>query len=96
MKSSLATCCPGRIGRYKSAFFLRLGFTPEEPAALASALRTLLVATAEPGEVTEFGQKILARGQILGPNGQSGRILAVWIILSTESVVRFVTAYPED
>jgi len=81
------------IGRYKSAFFLGLGFTLEEPAALASALRTLLIATAEPGEVTEFGQKILARGQILGPNGQFGRILAVWIILSAESVVRFVTVH---
>lgn len=84
------------IGRYKSAFFLGLGFTSDEPAVLAAALKALLTTAAEPGEVTEFGQKVLARGPILGPNGQSGRVLAVWIILSGEEQLRFVTAYPED
>jgi hypothetical protein len=84
------------IGRYKSAFFLGLGFSSDEPAALASALKSLLAAKAELGEVTEFGQKVLSRGEILGPNGQSGRVLAVWIILSGEMQPRFVTVYPED
>jgi hypothetical protein len=84
------------IGRYKSAFFLGLGFSPDEPATLAAALKSLLAAEVEPGEVTEFGQKVLARGEILGPKGQSGRVLAVWIILSGETQLRFVTAYPED
>lgn len=84
------------IGRYKSTFFLGLGFSPDEPAVLAAALKSLLAAEAEPGEVTEFGLKVLARGEILGPNGRSGRVLAVWIILSGETYSRFVTAYPED
>ena len=84
------------IGRYKSAFFLGLGYKPEEPDVLAADLRALLVAAAEPGEVTEFGQKVLSRGSITGPSGQVGRVMAVWIILSGDPRIRFVTAYPED
>ena len=83
------------IGRYKSAFFLGLGYAPEEPSVLEADLTALLLSDAEVGEVTEFGQKVLSRGLITGPAGQTGRILAVWIILSGDSSIRFVTAYPE-
>ena len=83
------------IGRYKSAFFLGLGYTPEQAEVLATDLVALLAAAAEPGEVTEYGQKLLARGPITGPNGQTGRVQTVWIILSGEPLIRFVTAYPE-
>ena len=55
------------IGRYKSGFFLGLGFSSDEPAALALTLKSLLAAEVEFGEVTEFGQKVLTRGEILGP-----------------------------
>ena len=84
------------IGRYKSAFFLGLGYTPEEPSVLEADLTSLLLSNADAGEVTEFGQKVLSRGQITGPAGQTGRVLAVWIILSGDSSIRFVTAYPES
>jgi hypothetical protein len=83
------------IGRYKSAFFLGLGYTPTESALLAADLLALLFAHGELGEVTEYGQKVLSRGSIMGPSGQVGRVMAVWIILSGESRIRFVTAYPE-
>jgi hypothetical protein len=83
------------IGRYKSAFFLGLGYTPDAYERLEEDLKALLAASAEIGEVTAFGQKIQSRGQIAGPNGRAGRVLAIWIILSGESLVRFVTAYPE-
>jgi len=83
------------IGRYKSTFFLGLGYSPESPAVLAADLTTLLLSSAELGDVTEFGQKVLSRGPITGPNGQTDRVVAVWIILSAESSLRFVTAYPE-
>ena len=83
------------IGRYKSAFFFGLGYTPEKPEVLVADLTALLTAAAEPGEVTEYGQKLLARGPILGPNGQTGRVQTVWIILSGEPLIRCVTAYPE-
>lgn len=83
------------IGRHKSAFFLGLGYTPEEPDLLASDLTSLLVASATAGEITKFGQKVLSSGLLSGPNGQTGRVLMVWIILSGDSSIRFVTAYPE-
>jgi len=83
------------IGRYKSAFFLSLGYTPGEPHVLEADLKSLLLSAAEPGDLTEFGQKLLSRGPLTGPNGQMGRVLAVWIILSGDPLIRFITAYPE-
>lgn len=83
------------IGRYKSTFFLGLGYTPDVPEKLEAALKALLAISAEPGEVTPYGQKVLSRGPITGPNGQIGRIQAVWIILTGDILIRFVTAYPE-
>lgn len=83
------------IGRYKSAFFLGLGYTPEEHGLLAADLTALLVSAAEPEKATEYGQKVLSRGPITGPNGQTSRIQTVWIILSGEPLIRLVTAYPE-
>jgi hypothetical protein len=84
------------IGRYKSPFFLGLGYAAENPDRLRADLIALLQKSAEPGEVTEFGQKFLSRGALTGPNGKVGRILAVWIILAGSSQFRLVTAYLEE
>lgn len=83
------------VGSHKSVFFLGLGYKAEEPDVLAADLTRLLISAAQFGDVTEHGQKVLARGPIQGPNGQIGRVLVVWIILAGESLIRFVTAYPE-
>jgi hypothetical protein len=84
------------IGRYKSVFFRALGYSQELWETLSLDLHALLDGNAEQLELTEHGQKIAYRGTIAGPNGRLARVVSVWIILTGENVVRFVTAYPED
>jgi hypothetical protein len=84
------------VGRFKSMFFRGLGYSAEAFELLDSDIRSLLVAEAELAEVSKFGTKYLVRGLLSGPNGRSGLIITVWIILSGEAAPRFVTAYPED
>ena len=83
------------VGRFKSAFFRGLGYSAEAYEKLKSDLRSLLVAEAELAKVTDFGALYLVRGVLSGPNGRSGLVVTVWIILSEQVVPRFVTAYPE-
>ena len=84
------------IGRFKSVFFRGLGYSAETYEKLETDIRSLLVAEAELGEANKFGSKFLVHGLLSGPNGRSGLIVTVWIILSGEVAPRFVTAYPED
>jgi hypothetical protein len=85
------------VGRFKAAFFAKLGFTPANWERLDVELRRLaLQAKAEPDERTAFGQKYVIRGSITSPKGLSAEVLTVWIVLHGEQVPRFVTMYPED
>jgi hypothetical protein len=84
------------IGRYKAAFFCRLGFEQSQWQQLESALRGLLQSDVTGSDVTEHGHKYLTVGTIVGPAGQSAKVVAIWIILASEQVPRFVTAYPEE
>jgi hypothetical protein len=85
------------VGRFKAAFFARLGFTTENWGRLDLELRRLaLQDSAELSDRTEFGQKYLVRGIIMGPTGVSAEIRSVWITLNGEQVPRLVTIYPED
>ena len=83
------------VGRFKSVFFRGLGYDTESYERLESDFRSLLVAEAELAKVTDFGSLYLVRGVLSGPNGRSGLVVTVWIILSEQVVPRFVTAYPE-
>ena len=83
------------IGRYKYAFFQSLGYTQETWERLAADFLALLRTEALALDVTEYGQKVAVRGTLTGPNGRSGEIVIVWIILRGETHARFVTAYPE-
>ena len=84
------------VGRFKSVFFRGLGYEADNYERLESDIRSLLGADAELAESNKFGAKYLVPGVIVGPNGRSGKIVTVWIILSEDSAPRFVTAYPED
>ena len=83
------------VGRFKSAFFRGLGYSADEYEKLESDIRSLLVAEAELAKITDFGSLYLVRGVLSGPNGRSGLIVTVWIILSGQVAPRLVTAYPE-
>lgn len=84
------------IGRYKASFFQRLGYEQANWQLLEQDIRSLLAQPAEELELTKYGRKFATSGMITGPNGRSAAIVAVWIILSEETLPRFVTAYPED
>jgi uncharacterized protein DUF6883 len=84
------------IGRYKSAFFRSLGYAQDNWHVLESDLRATLSNAALPLNAAEYGQKFAVRGALTGPNGRSGRIVTVWIILTGDPTPRFVTAYPEE
>lgn len=85
------------VGRFKAAFFSKLGFTQEHWDRLDLELRRLVIQeTAELGEKTEFGQKYLVRGTVLGPKGIGAKIRSVWIIQDGKQVPRLVTIVPEE
>jgi hypothetical protein len=85
------------IGRFKAAFFARLGFTPESWKSLeVELMRLASEEEAELGEETAFGRKYVVRGTITGPMGASAEVLSVWIVLHGEQTPRLVTIYPED
>jgi hypothetical protein len=83
------------IGRFKSVLFRGLGYEAEDYERLETDIRSMLSGEAEPSKGNEFGSSYLVRGVVTGPNGRSAAIVTVWIILSGQTVPRFVTAYPE-
>ena len=84
------------VGRFKSVFFRGLGYDASAYERLEMDIRALLGGETEAAETNKFGTKYLVPGILVGPNGRSGKIVTVWIILSEESTPRFITAYPED
>lgn len=83
------------VGRFKSAFFMALGYTAVEWATLARALRIHAAENeAVATEINEYGQKYEVRGKIQGPSGRAATVVAVWIVLHGEDFPRFVTAFP--
>lgn len=84
------------IGRFKSTFFLDLGYSQESWQVLERDLRSVLQGGFKVLDATEFGQKLAASGQLRSPNGRAAGVMTIWIILIGENAPRFVTAYPED
>ena len=84
------------IGRFKAAFFNKLGFNADNWEIMEEALRSVLKGDALEKDVTEYGNKYEIRGVITGPSGLSVEIVTVWIILKGEDHPRFITAYPGE
>ena len=83
------------IGRWKSDFFARFGYTARNAAALRGALLKL----AAESEVTEtvatpHGTKFVVDGYIVGAAGSRVGLRTIWITPDVGSRPRFVTAYP--
>lgn len=83
------------VGRFKAAFFRRLGFTmanwPELKRALLTHARTS-EATAD--SASAYGRMFRIRAMLQGPTGRSISEVSVWMVRSGEDVPRFVTAFP--
>jgi hypothetical protein len=83
------------VGRSKALFFGRFGFDAGNPDALIRALLshvrdTPVAAT----DTSPYGTKYRVEGPLPSPDGRNPRVGTVWMILSGESVPRFVTAFP--
>jgi hypothetical protein len=82
------------VGRGKSRFFERLGFSNNDPEALEAALCSLAAGSDQVTQQdTGFGTKYIADGQLRGPAG-TAQVRTIWIIDAGAEIPRFVTAYP--
>ena len=83
------------VGRFKSTFFLSLGYSRDDWQILGEDLvRHLLENDAVATELTRYGQKYEVRGSLTVPVGRTVSLVTVWIILHSEAFPRFVTAFP--
>ena len=83
------------VGRFKARFFTALGYTADDWQALEADLRIQhLTQPAEPGPSVPKGQTYTIRAILVGPNGQSARVLSVWLVRAQTGIPHFVTAYP--
>jgi hypothetical protein len=84
------------VGRFKAAFFLALGYSPEDWQRLEADLRNQhLSKDARLGERSSYGQKYAIHATLVGPSGRSAEVVSVWLVRPREEFARFVTAYPE-
>jgi len=84
------------IGRFKAAFFARLGYRAERWSQLEQDLRKQhLSKEAEEIGQARYGKKYRICGPLIGPNGKQADVVSIWIIRKGEAVPRFVTAYPK-
>ncbi len=84
------------VGRFKAAFFLALGYSPDGWSQLEADLRSQhLFRDAEADRPTPYGQKYVIRATLVGPAGRAARVVSVWVVRAGEDFARFVTAYPE-
>jgi hypothetical protein len=84
------------VGRFKAAFFARMGYAQERWEELERDLREQhLIREAEEIGETRYGRKYRIRAPLEGPSGRKVELVSIWIIRKGETVPHFVTAYPE-
>ena len=85
------------VGRFKAAFFRKLGYSADNWEAFARGLREVILSQdITRVENTRYGQKFIIGGPLPAPTGETVQIVTVWVILRGEKVPRFVTAYPGE
>jgi hypothetical protein len=83
------------VGRFKAAFFKKLGYSDENWRDFEQSLRNLIFSQeAIETEESRYGKKYIVEGPVESPSGDIVQIVTVWVILKNESVPRFITAYP--
>ncbi len=83
------------FGKMKARFFWRLGFHPEHPETLISALKRLAQEyNVVKREQTPYGEKFVVDGWLKSPEGKQARVRTVWIIEHGQHIPRLITAYP--
>lgn len=83
------------LGRFKAAFFQKLGYSIENCDLFEQCLRQIIITRETIRiETSRHGRKYIVEGLITGPSGKKVHLVTVWIILNKEFIPRFVTAYP--
>ena len=83
------------VGRFKSTFFMALGYSAAAWEILAADLqRHVSENEALATEANQYGQKYEVRGSLSAPMGRTVALITVWIVLRGENFPRFVTAFP--
>lgn len=83
------------VGRFKSAFFVALGFTPDRWQALRDDLLELArTGEALPGQHSPFGLKFEIRATLRGPSGRQANVVTVWMVSNGQDFPHLVTAHP--
>jgi hypothetical protein len=80
----------------KSGFLAMGGYGPTEADQLERDLRTqLLPLEAAHAGTTEYGEKLIIRGTLTGPNGRALKVLSVWMLEKPSGLTKFITLYPD-
>ncbi len=80
----------------KSEFLERAGYTLERAGQLLSDVRAqLLPLEATPGKSNQFGQYYETCGSLIGPNGVTLAVRAIWMTEHLSGVTKFVTLLPD-
>ena len=83
------------VGRFKSVFFIALGFSSEHWPLLHDALLDQAhTGEADRGQASPFGLKFEIRAILTGPSGRQARVVTVWMVSNGKDFCHFVTAYP--
>ncbi len=83
------------VGRFKSVFFIALGFSSEQWLLLRDALLDQArKEDAAAGQPSPFGLKFEIRATLTGPTGRQASVVTVWMVLIGQNFPHFVTAYP--
>ena len=84
-------------GRGKAEFLGALGYSQDAFGRLEADLREqILTLDAQPGRVSPYGQKYEILGPLTGPNGSTGWVRTIWIILTGDTAPRLVTLIPAE
>jgi hypothetical protein len=82
-------------GQGKAAFFLGLGFQPENWITLADALTMLARTNPVAAEVdSSYGTRYSVDGELQTPSGRRPRVRTVWILEPDSDEPRLITAHP--
>jgi hypothetical protein len=83
------------VGRFKSVFFIALGFSVDHWESLRDALLELArTVDATPGQRSPFGSKFEIRATLQGPSGRQADVMTVWMVSNGQDFPHLITAHP--
>jgi len=84
------------IGKSKAVWFEILGYDSSDWRLLQADLMQVAAGDVDWQAETQYGQKYGVSGTLAGPNGKSGEVVTIWIIMVGQQNPRLVTSYPDD